>query len=119
MKSSKRNPAVYLEDILSAIAKIEEYTKEGKRSFFADGKTQDAVIRQISIIGEASARLPTALKMRHTNIPWKDIVAMRNIIIHDYSKTDLTTVWDTVRYGLPPLRKTVTTMLRERREIEA
>ena len=104
---------MYLEDILSAIAKIGEYTTEGKVAFFGDGKTQDAVIRQFSIIGEASAKLSPIMKAKHKGIPWKDIVGMRNIIVHDYSETDLTTIWDTIERGLAPLQKTVRIMLSE------
>ena len=113
MNSKKRNPRVYLEDILSAIAKIGEYTTEGKDAFFADGKTQDAVIRQISIIGEAAAKLPASLKEKHPKIPWRKTIGMRNIIIHDYSETDIPTVWIVVERDLSALKQTVETILKE------
>ena len=113
MKNTKKNPRVYLEDILSAIAKIKDYTKEGKEMFFEDEKTQDAVIRQISIIGEAAAKLPSNLKVQYPEIPWKKTIAMRNIIIHDYSQTDMPTIWIVVERDLQVLQKTVEKMMKE------
>ena len=110
MKAKKRNPRVYVDDILSAIAKIEEYTKKGKRTFFADDMMQDAVIRQISIIGEVAAKLPVSLKRKHQKIPWRKVIGMRNIVIHDYSETDRPTVWMVVERDLPILKKEVESM---------
>ena len=91
MRKSPKNSRLYLEDILSAIAKIIEYTREGKDVFIADEKTQDAVLYQIAIIGEASAKLPATLKSEYPEIPWRKTIGMRNIVIHDYSETDLST----------------------------
>ncbi|OGJ62250.1 hypothetical protein A3C37_04200 [Candidatus Peribacteria bacterium RIFCSPHIGHO2_02_FULL_53_20] len=113
MNSYKKNPRVYLDDILGAIARVTEYTSQGKQQFFDDMKTQDAVIRQISIIGEASSRLPKNLRDAHSGIPWKEIIGMRNIIVHDYSHTDLIIVWDTIQQHLPALKENVDCMLRE------
>lgn len=113
MRKEKKDYRVYLHDILSAIDRINEYTAGGSEAFFADGKTQDAAIRQFSVVGEASAKLPQAMRANHKEIPWKDIVGMRNIIIHDYSEIDLQTIWDTVEKGLPPLKRAIQAMLRE------
>ena len=112
MKDAKRNPRVYLEDILGAIAQIEKYTSEGKDQFMSDMKTKDAVIRQLSIIGEASVKLPKNVREMSLDTPWKKIIGMRNIIVHDYSHTDLPTIWDTIEQNLPMLKTTVETMLR-------
>lgn len=113
MKAKKKNPRVYLQDIVSAIERIGEHTAEGKQFFLSDGKTQDAVIRQLSIIGEASAKLPAAFQAAYSSIPWKKIIGMRNIIIHDYSETDIPTIWVIVERDLPALRRTIKTMLEE------
>ena len=113
MKYAKKQPQVYLEDMLGAIARIGTYTQKGEHDFFTDEKTQDAVIRQLSIIGEASARLPKDMKDIHTDIPWKNIISMRNIMIHDYAQTDLPTVWNTIQKSLPTLQEAIERMLRE------
>lgn len=113
MKKAKKDQRVYLQDILSAIEHINAYTVDGRDAFITDEKTQDAVIRQFSIIGEASAKLTPAVKVTHREIPWKNIIGMRNIIIHDYSETDLPTIWGTVVHGLPPLKIAVGDMLKE------
>lgn len=113
MSRKKRNHRVYLEDILSAIMKIEKYTEANKDLFFAEEKTQDAVIYQISIIGEAAARLPVIMKSKHPEIPWRKIIGMRNIVIHDYSEADIPTIWIVVERDLPVLKKTIEVMIEE------
>lgn len=112
MTRFKRDARVYLQDILSAVRRVEEYAANGPDCFFADGLLQDGVIRQLSIVGEAAAKLSTALKAQHPEIPWKKIIGMRNIIIHDYSEINLQRVWDTVERDLPALKKTVEAMLK-------
>jgi uncharacterized protein with HEPN domain len=107
MRSTTRDPRVYLDDILAAITRIEAYTAEGKGVFLRDGKTQDAVIRQLSVIGEAAAKLPAAIRTTQPDIPWKAIVGMRNILIHEYSAVSIRGVWATVVRDLPVLRRAV------------
>ena len=111
MSRAKKHDRVYLEDILSAMERIELYTADGKGLFFRDGKTQDAVIRQISVIGEASAKLPVNVKAARPEIPWREIIGMRNLLIHDYAQTDLPTVWIVVERDLPALRRAVESLL--------
>ncbi len=111
MKDDKAKQRLYLHDILSAIGRIEAYAADGETTFFRDWKTQDAIIRQISIIGEAAGRLPVTMKTKHSDVPWKDIVGMRNIVIHNYVDTDLPTVWETVEQDLPRLKTSVMRML--------
>jgi len=111
MKDIEEKQRVYLNDIHAAILRIETYAEGGEETFFHDGKTQDAIIRQISIIGEAVAKLPESLKSKYSEIPWKDIVGMRNIVIHDYADTDLPSVWETVERDLPLLKRTVEKIL--------
>jgi uncharacterized protein with HEPN domain len=110
MKRGTKNPGIYLEDILSAIQKIERYVKKGQAAFLADGMMQDAVIRQISIIGEAAAKLPLSTRKKYADVPWKKVIGMRNVVIHDYSETDIPTVWKVVERDLPKLKETVKIM---------
>jgi uncharacterized protein with HEPN domain len=98
-----REHRVYVHDIRSAIARIGEYSVEGKSRFLGDTKTQDAILYQLAIIGEAAAKLPRSMREAHPRIPWKAIIGMRNIIIHEYSGISMELVWATIRKDLPKL----------------
>ena len=113
MRPAKKNYRVYLEDILAAIKRISDYTTKGEREFLTTALVQDAVIRQLSIVGEAAAKLPLALRAKYATIPWKKIVGMRNIIVHDYSRLNLQRVWDTVERDLSGLQGIVEAMLKK------
>jgi uncharacterized protein with HEPN domain len=95
-----RDPA-YLEHMLEAIARIQRYVGRKQRAgFLRDALLQDAVIRNIEIIGEAASRLSPEFAARHAEIPWRDIVGMRHRLIHGYLKVNLDTVWEVVERGL-------------------
>jgi uncharacterized protein with HEPN domain len=65
---------------------------------------QDAVMHQLQIIGEAANRVSTSLKAQSSHIPWRDIIAMRNKLVHDYMGVDLEAVWETARKDIPILK---------------
>ena len=111
--TARRDVRVYLRDMLDAIERIRVYTAEGKEAFLADEKTQDAVIRQLSILGESARRVPPGFRSKHPELPWRNIVGMRNILIHEYSDTSIRRVWDTVRRSLPSLRKAIEALLKK------
>ncbi|SMP17500.1 Uncharacterized conserved protein, contains HEPN domain [Desulfurobacterium pacificum] len=112
--SKKKSPAVYLEDILESIKKIEKYTKGmSKEEFFSNDLIIDGVIRNLEIIGEATKKLPTTLKENHSHIPWKEIAGMRDILIHDYSGVDAQVIWDTIKEDLPTLKKQIQEILKQ------
>jgi len=96
--------SAYLLDIFEA-AKLALSYLEGKtkEEFFKDTQCQDAVIRRLEIIGEAAGRVSGATTTKFPNLPWKKMVSMRNIMIHEYEDVDLDIVWDTVQNDLPPL----------------
>lgn len=96
---------VYLQHIREAVQKIEAYTAGiDREEFKADGMRQDAVIRQMEIIGEASRQLSESFRENHASIPWPDIIGMRNRIAHDYMNVDLDIVWEVVHQDLPRLK---------------
>ena len=102
----------YLFDILEsaqvAIAHVEENDKE---SFLADVKSQDAVIRRFEIIGEAARRISDSFRSNHPELPWAEMIGMRNLLIHEYDDVDLHVVWRTVVYELPDLVKKIEAIL--------
>jgi uncharacterized protein with HEPN domain len=105
---------VYLHHILDAIEKIEQYTAGVDRSKFTnDEMRQDAVIRQLEIIEEASRQLSASFRESHPSIPWHAIIGMRNRMAHDYLSVDLDVVWDVVRHDLPGLKKKIGRLLEE------
>lgn len=98
----------YLTHILEAISKIEEYTQRlGKKQFKSNTLIQDAVIRQIEIIGEATKQLSHKTRNKNPEIPWKDITGMRDKLIHQYFGVDIDAVWTTIKKDLPTLKKQI------------
>ncbi len=102
----------YLQDILSAINKIQSYIEESSFTAFSGNyMMQDAIIRNLEIIGEASRRLSTEFEQNHPEYPYAETVGMRNILIHEYDKIDLRRTWDTVTIDLPKLKEQVELIL--------
>lgn len=102
-----KDDQIYLLHIRDAISKIQAYTKDGRSGFFRESITQDAVVRNIEIIGEAVKHLSDTFKAAHPDIPWKRIAGMRDIMIHEYFGVDLKLVWDAVEKDMPVLKQTV------------
>lgn len=95
---------VYLVHIVEAINKIERYTSSGEVSFFDDEMAQDAVTRNLEIVGEAAKRIPQDIREANTGIPWRTMAELRDVLIHDYEGVNLIRVWDVVKRDLPLIR---------------
>ncbi len=109
---SKRTYVDYLHDILDHAQKAERFTAGVDfDAFYANEEKTLAVIRALEVIGEAARYLPESMQQRYAEVPWKNIIGMRDILIHHYFGVDLEVVWDTVRRDLPPLRAAVTRIL--------
>lgn len=107
-----RDPLLLLEDILECAEKISAYVeKVEKPSFMENGMLQDAVIRNLEIIGEASKGLPEAFRDQHDDIQWRKISALRNILAHAYFGIDNEIVWDLAIKEIPLLRNRVRKIL--------
>jgi uncharacterized protein with HEPN domain len=102
----------YLAHIADAIAAIDTYVAGGRETFLRERMTQDAVVRNFEIIGEAAGRLSPALREDST-VPWARVIAFRNRLIHGYWSIDLHLVWDVIEHELPTLKAAVDRLLAE------
>lgn len=99
---------IFLEHIFASIESIETYTENlSKESFLNSPQVQDAVMRKLEIIGEATKNLPDEFKNAHPEIPWRAISGMRDMLIHEYFGVDVALVWNTVQNNLPVLRNLI------------
>jgi hypothetical protein len=106
-----KSDQVLLAHVRDAVERILRYTMEGRDAFFSDTKTQDAVIRNIEIIGEASKSRSESLRSGSGDVPWKQICGMRDALIHHYFGVKLELVWEVVERDLPGFHKRVEELL--------
>jgi uncharacterized protein with HEPN domain len=109
----KKDDAVYLTDIQEAISRIEDYIKDGRESFMETPMIQDAVIRNFEIIGEATKNLSEDIKRDNSDIPWRQIAGLRDVLIHAYRRVQLTRVWNVIEQNLPQLKQRVQNLLNQ------
>lgn len=111
-----KDDRIYLLHARDAIRHTLDYTAEGKEIFLTDRKTQDAVVRNLQVIGEAIKQLSGMVKQSHLDIPWKSIAGMRDKLIHDYFGINLELVWEVVEKHLPPLQSKISQLLADMSE---
>ena len=111
---SKREPLLYLQDILTSLSRIKDYTKGlSFEDFSNDWKTIDAIVRNLEIIGEAARNMPEEVLEKYPDIPWGGMVSMRNKIIHEYFGVDMDILWKTIQEDLEPLKNKIEEMVKE------
>jgi uncharacterized protein with HEPN domain len=104
----QRDYRTYLRDILEPIRKIERYIANQSYADFAkDELVQDAVVRNLEVIGEAAKRIPDETKSKVPEVEWKKMAGLRDVLIHAYFAVDLEIVWDIVKHKIPDLKKTI------------
>ena len=114
----KKDPRVYLAQILERIDRINEYTADGKATFFADQRTQDAGIRNFEVIGEATKRIPDEYRKKHAAIPWHELAGFRDVQIHQYEGVSVSEIWQIIEKDMEPLRQAIRTILPPLEELE-
>jgi uncharacterized protein with HEPN domain len=97
--------------MLDAINRALEYTEPGEAQFRSDLKTQDAVLRNLETLGEATKKLNSRTRALSAGTPWREIAGFRDVIAHDYLEVDLDLVWNVIESELPGLRETVIDLL--------
>lgn len=101
----QRDYNTYLQDILEAIQKIEKYTKNlSFENFLINELIQDGVLKNLIIIGEAAKNIPEDVKIINTEIEWKKIDDLRDILIHSYFKINFRIIWDIIKNKIPNLK---------------
>ncbi len=94
----------YLNDMISFAGKVLSYTAHlDQAAFVADGLTYDATLRNLALIGESATRIPQVVQAAHPEIPWRQIIATRNRLIHAYLGIDDDTIWSIIQDDIPVL----------------
>jgi uncharacterized protein with HEPN domain len=105
---------VFLNHIIDSIEKIEDFTSgKARDDFLEDIQLQDATIRRIEIIGEASKNIPEEFKKEHQDVPWSEMARTRDKLIHGYFGVDLELTWSIVQYDLPKVKEKISKILEE------
>ena len=111
----KKDSTVFLKHILESINLIQKYTKGfTKKKFKKSRKIQDAVIRNLEIIGEATKNLPKEFTAKYPEISWRKIAGLRDVLIHMYFGVDLDMTWDVIKTHLPDLKKKIKAILKKK-----
>ena len=111
---SSREWVFRLEDILDSLGRIESYIGGvDLKEFETDQRTMDAVVRNLEIIGEAARHIPDYIINEYSDIPWKHIRDMRNILIHEYFGIDTGIIWQTITHDLPFLKSRLEQIIKD------
>ena len=109
-----RECKVFLKDVLECIQKIEDHVgKIDFELFEEDEWTQDAVIRNFEVIGEATKSIPDEIKKKFPEIDWKKVVGLRDVLIHQYSSVNVRILWDIIQNKMPELKRVVLNLLNQ------
>lgn len=111
---SKRNDEHLVLDILESIRRVQEYTQgQTYQKFSNDLKTQDSVVRNLEIIGEAVKSFSQDFVTQYSDIPWSQIARMRDKLIHHYFGVNYDIIWDVIHESLPALQDKLNAVLDE------
>ncbi|MEB3322507.1 MAG: DUF86 domain-containing protein [Synechococcaceae cyanobacterium] len=102
-----------LRDILRTLQRIERFPIHDQQTFAQTEVLQDAVIRCLQVIGEATRRLSKDIRAQNPEIPWREMAGMRDVLVHAHDQVDLEEVWITLKEQLPPLKAQIEALLEE------
>jgi len=104
---------MWLQDIQNACSKIHEYQKKITFKQLTNNQMmQDAIIYNLQIIGEACKQIPSEFRDKNTNVPWKDIARLRDIIAHAYFRIDIEIIWSILQDDLPQFSQQINNILK-------
>lgn len=106
-----KDEKLHLIHMLECMERIDEYTSGGREVFMADPKTQDAVLRNFEILGEAAKRVSATIREKSGDIPWRRVAGLRDVLIHQYEGVDLDEVWSIVEKDMPSLKRQIQKMV--------
>jgi uncharacterized protein with HEPN domain len=106
-----KDDAIYLRHVLEAIRRIEENTASGHAAFMSSHTLQDAVLRNLQTMAEATQRLSEDTRSAVTAIDWRALAGFRNVLVHNYLGIDLEQIWTIVQRDVPPLKEAASALL--------
>ena len=110
----KRNSKLFLKDIIDSMNDIEKFVDNmSLQELKRDKKTLNAVIRSLEIIGEATKNIPKEIKLKHKEIPWKEMAGMRDVLIHAYFGIDYNLLWTAIKKNIPEIKPKIKKILKE------
>lgn len=103
-----RDIGLYIDDILESMDKIQAYIETvGEDEFYSDSEKQDAVLRRMLVIGEATKNIPAEFRTKYPDVPWQKMAGLRDIIVHQYFGVTLGLIWRVANSDLPLLGKRI------------
>ncbi len=108
-----KDEKLYVIHIWESIERVQEYVKDGEKSFRDSTLTQDAVLQNLHTIADSTQRLSDALKNRRPEVDWRGIAGFRNVLVHDYLGIDLDRVWRVVEKDIPVLKEKIQRILED------
>jgi uncharacterized protein with HEPN domain len=109
-----RDEGLYLVDLLQRARRIEAFAVAGREEFHASVMMQDAILRNLEVMGEAAKHVSSATRDRYPEVPWRRIAGLRDVLIHAYPRVDVEQVWEICEGDIPTLRGRLEAILRER-----
>lgn len=109
-----RDEGLHLVDLLQRVRRIESFMSAGRAEFDRSVMMQDAILRNLEVMGEAAKHVSPATRTEYPEVPWRRIAGLRDVLIHAYPWVKLDQVWEICTGDLPPLRERLEGILRAR-----